>query len=238
MSKGYFITGTDTGVGKTVVTALLASILRRQGLHVGVMKPVETGCPRDGDHLMPQDSLFLRQISGCLAPQELVTPYTFAEPLAPAIAAERAGVTIEMKHIRKCYEQLLVEHDIVLVEGAGGLLVPLTAQFTMHDIAAELDLPVLIVVCNRLGAINHTALTVTVARERSQILGIVLNHIQAPDDDLAMHTNAHALRRWGKAPLLCQVPYMSIITAETLGTLGEQLTLDGPLLSAPENSLL
>ncbi len=79
MSKGYFITGTDTGVGKTVVTALLASVLRRRGLHVGVMKPVETGCPREGDHFAPQDSLFLRQVSGCTAPQELVTPYTFAD---------------------------------------------------------------------------------------------------------------------------------------------------------------
>jgi dethiobiotin synthetase len=226
MSKGYFITGTDTGVGKTVVTALLASIFRRQGLHVGVMKPVETGCPRYGDQLIPQDSLFLRQISGCTAPQELVTPYAFAEPLAPAIAAERAGITIEMKHIRRCYEQLLAEHDIVLVEGAGGLLVPLTAQFTMHDIAVELDLPVLIVVCNRLGAINHTALTVSVAHERSQVLGIVLNHIQAPDNDLAMQTNVDALRHWGKAPLLAQVPYLSVVTTEVLRSFVEQSTID------------
>jgi len=219
VSKGYFITGTDTGVGKTVVTALLASMLRRRGLCVGVMKPVETGCPREGDHLAPQDSLFLRQVSGCSAPQELVTPYTFAEPLAPAISAERTGITIEMKHIRRCYEQLLAEHDIVLVEGAGGLLVPLTAQLSMHDIAVELDLPVLVVACNKLGTINHTALTVTVARERSQVLGIVLNHIHAPDD-LAMQTNADALRRWGKAPLLCQIPYMPVVTPEALDSLG------------------
>ncbi|SRR6266849_3752536 len=228
MSKGYFITGTDTGVGKTVVTALLASVLRRRGLHVGVMKPVETGCPREGDHLAPQDSLFLRQVSGCTAPQELVTPYTFAEPLAPAIAAELAGITIEMKHIRRCYERLLAEHDIVLVEGAGGLLVPLTAQLSMHDIAVELDLPVLVVACNRLGTINHTALTVTVARERSQVLGIVLNHIQAPDD-LAMQTNADALRHWGKAPLLGQVRYMSVVTAEAIDLLGEYSVVDGLL---------
>ena len=230
MSKGYFITGTDTGVGKTVVTALLASMLRQRGLCVGVMKPVETGCPREGDHLAPQDSLFLRQISGCTAPQDLVTPYTFAEPLAPAIAAELAGITIEMKHIRRCYEQLLAEHDIVLVEGAGGLLVPLTAQLSMHDIAVELDLPVLIVACNRLGAINHTALTVTVARERSHVLGIVLNHIQAPDaDDLARQTNVDALRRWGKAPLLCQVPYMPTLAPDAFDSCVEQLAFDALL---------
>lgn len=226
MSKGYFITGTDTGVGKTVVTALLANTLRRQGLHVGVMKPVETGCPQDGNHLVPQDSLFLRQISGCTAPQELVTPYTFAEPLAPAIAAELAGITIEIQHIRKCYEQLLAEHDIVLVEGAGGLLVPLTAQLSMHDIAVKLDLPVLIVACNRLGTINHTALTVTIAHQRSQVLGIILNNIQA-SDNLAMQTNADALLRWGKAPLLGQVPYIPMLTAEAINLCGESLSLDG-----------
>ncbi len=238
MSKGYFITGTDTGVGKTVVTALLASALSKRGLRVGVMKPVETGCPREGDRLVPQDSLFLRQVSGCTAPQELVTPYTFAEPLAPAIAAQLAGSTIEMKHIRRCYEQLLAEYDIVLVEGAGGLLVPLTAQFSMHDIAVELNLPVLVVACNRLGAINHTLLTVTVAHERSQVLGIVLNHIQAPGNDLAMQTNADALRRWGKAPLFGQVPYMPIVTVETLDALGKQLVLDGLFPFASKNSLL
>jgi dethiobiotin synthetase len=225
MSKGYFITGTDTGVGKTVVTALLARVFSKRGLRVGVMKPVETGCPREGGHLMPQDSLFLRQVSGCTAPQELVTPYTFAEPLAPAIAAELAGSTIEMKRIRECYEQLLAEHDVVLVEGAGGLLVPLTAQLSMHDIAIELNLPVLVVACNKLGAINHTVLTVTVARERSQVLGIVLNHIQPPENDLAMQTNADALRRWGKVPLLGQVPYMSGVTAETLSLFVEQPTI-------------
>src|SRR5260370_5961756 len=116
MSKGYFITGTDTGVGKTVVTALLASVLRRRGLHVGVMKPVETGCPREGDHFAPQDSLFLRQVSGCTAPQELVTPYTFANPLPPAIAAQLVGITIEIIFIGRLYDQLLPVHDIALVE--------------------------------------------------------------------------------------------------------------------------
>lgn len=225
MKKGYFITGTDTGVGKTVVTALLAIILRRQGLRVGVMKPVETGCLRVEDQFAPQDALFLRQISGCTAPQALITPYAFAEPLAPAIAAERAGITIEMQHIRQCYQQLLVEHDVVLVEGAGGLLVPLTAQLSMHDIAIELDLPVLIVACNRLGTINHTALTVTIACQSSQVLGILLNNVQAAND-LAMLTNANALLHWGKAPLLCEIPYISIVTVEALYLLAESLSLD------------
>ncbi|MBV8823245.1 MAG: dethiobiotin synthase [Chloroflexi bacterium] len=228
MSKGCFITGTDTGVGKTIVTAALATALRKRGLRVGVMKPVETGCSMDSDRLQAQDSSLLRQASGCTAAVELVTPYTFAEPLTPALAAERVGITIDIKHIRRCYEKLLTEHDITLVEGAGGLLAPLTECLTMHDMAVELGLPVVIVARNVLGVINHTALTVTVARERSFVLGVVLNHTQPPSD-LAMLTNADALRRWGKAPLLCQLAYTTTLTPELLHVYGEQLVSTGLL---------
>ncbi|MBV9691817.1 MAG: dethiobiotin synthase [Ktedonobacteraceae bacterium] len=228
MSKACFITGTDTGVGKTIVTAALATALRKRGLRVGVMKPVETGCFMEGDRLQAQDACFLRKASGCTAAPPLVTPYTFAEPLTPALAAERAGVTIDIKHIRRCYEKLLAEHDIVLVEGAGGLLAPLTECLTMHDMAVELGLPILVVARNVLGIINHTALTVTVARERSFVLGVVLNCTQPPDD-LAMLTNADALRRWGKAPLLCQLAYTATLTPELLHAYGEQLVSMGLL---------
>lgn len=228
MNKGCFITGTDTGVGKTIVTAALACALCNRGLRVGVMKPVETGCPLEGGRLLPQDSLFLRHISGCRAAEELVTPYAFPEPLAPAIAAELAGVTIDMHHICQCYERLCSEHDIVLVEGAGGLLVPLTQQLTMHDMAIALDLPVLVVARNILGTINHTALTVTVARARSQVLGIVLNHTQL-SDELAVRTNADALRRWGKAPFLRGFSYSQKIDKDVLYSLGEQLDINGLL---------
>jgi dethiobiotin synthetase len=228
MSKGCFITGTDTGVGKTIVTAALATALRKRGLRVGVMKPVETGCSMDGDRLQAPDSYFLRQVSGCTSAQELVTPYTFAEPITPALAAERVGITIDIKHIRRCYEKLLTEHDIVLVEGAGGLLAPLTECLTMHDLAVELDLPLVIVARNVLGVINHTALTVTVARERSFVLGVVLNCTQ-PSSDLATLTNADALRRWGKAPLLCQLAYATTLTPELLYAYGKQLVSTGLL---------
>ena len=226
MGKGCFITGTDTGVGKTLVTATLATALRMRGLRVGVMKPAETGCPLVDGQLQPQDSLFLRLASGCRMPQELVTPYVFAEPLAPAIAAERAGIRIDFDHIQHCYEKLLVEHDFVLVEGAGGLLVPLTEQHHMHDLAVALDLPLVIVARNILGTINQTALTVTVARARSAVLGIVLNQIDAPSNDLAMQTNRDALLRWGRAPLLCQFPFIAEITPEVLGDVGAQLCQD------------
>src|SRR5450631_2774899 len=113
MGKGYFITGTDTGVGKTVITAALAAGLCKQGFSVGVMKPIETGCKNEEGELLPQDALFLRNSSGCTAPLELIVPYVLAEPLAPAIAAERMGISIDINYIHHCYQRLLAENDVV-----------------------------------------------------------------------------------------------------------------------------
>jgi dethiobiotin synthetase len=227
MKGGYFITGNDTSVGKTMVTAALATGLRRQGFKVGVMKPAETGCKEENGRLLPQDALFLRAASACSAPLELITPYAFAEPLAPAIAAERAGVTIDINHIRRCYHKLLAGHDLVLVEGAGGLLVPLTGELTMLDMAVALNLPLFIVARNVLGVINHTTLTVSVAGQRSVVLGVILNHTAPPDpDDLALQTNEQALQRWSGASLYCTLPYVSKLAAGALESLGEMLLTD------------
>jgi dethiobiotin synthetase len=220
-AKGLFITGTDTGVGKTRVTAVLAVALRQYGLRVGVMKPVETGCVEEDGQLLAQDSFFLRQISGCTALPEIVTPYMFREPLAPAIAAQHEGQEIDLDHIARCYEKLAAEHDIVLVEGAGGLLVPLTRQESFLDLATRLDFPILVVARNILGTINHTALTVTVASQCCRVIGIVLNTIAAEVQDASQTSNAEALQVWGGAPLVGQVPYVSEITVESLLKQGE-----------------
>jgi dethiobiotin synthetase len=215
-TRGLFITGTDTGVGKTQVAAVLAVALRSRGLRVGVMKPVETGCPVEQDRLMPQDSLFLRQISGCRASQELVTPYTFFEPLAPAVAARHEGREVDLAHLVHCYETLANEHDVVLVEGAGGLLVPLTQQESFLDLAASLDLPLLVVARNILGTINHAALTVVVASQRCRVLGIVLNTLSSAAEDESQASNVESLRLWGRAPLLGVLPYGPERTPESL----------------------
>lgn len=215
-ARGLFITGTDTGVGKTQVTAVLAVALQSRGFHVGVMKPAETGCPVQQGHLMPQDSLFLRQISGCRAPQELVTPYTFLEPLAPAVASQHEGQEIDIAHLVHCYELLANEHDIVLVEGAGGLLVPLTRQASFLDLAACLELPVLVVARNILGTINHTALTVIVASQCCRVLGTVLNTLSPEVEDESQASNMEALQIWGRAPLLGVLPYSPERAPESL----------------------
>jgi dethiobiotin synthetase len=224
--KGLFITGTDTGVGKTQITAILAVVLRQRGLRVGVMKPAETGCLLECGRWMAQDSLFLRQISGCTAPPELVTPYTFRAPLAPALAAQYEGQFVDLSHIKHCYEQLATEHDIVLVEGAGGLLVPLTEHESYLDLAAYLHLPILVVARNILGTINHTALTVCVAAQHCDVLGIILNTSTPDQQDESQTSNYEALRRWGRAPLLGYVPYAQERTPERLLTLSEGIDID------------
>jgi dethiobiotin synthetase len=236
MSQGLFITGTDTEVGKTVVTAVLAAVLAGRGLRVGVMKPAESGCPVQDGQLVPPDAMFLREAAACSAPLELVNPYRFAPPVTPALAAELAGVTIEIAHIQACYAQLAATHDIVLVEGAGGLLAPLTAEWSMHDLATALQLPILIVARNILGVINHTALTVTVARQTVPVIGIILND-QSPNVHPAEQSNADSLRRWGRAPLLGRVPYTPTLERNVLQSLGNNLDIDALLqaLGAPRS---
>ncbi|WP_376794062.1 dethiobiotin synthase [Thermogemmatispora sp.] len=239
MKWACFVTGTDTGVGKTVVTAALAVALRQRGLRVGVMKPAETDCPLEQGREGAHDAQLLQRAARCLAPLELVVPYALPLPLAPALSAEEAGVTIEPGEIVRCYRRLLATHDVVLVEGAGGLLVPLTAQQTMLDLAVTLRLPLLVVARNVLGVINHTCLTVAVASQRARVLGVVLNHPAPPDEsDPAVRSNAAALRRWCPVPLYGPAPYLTDLDEEALAVLGQQLLsaelLEGMALDVAE----
>ncbi len=172
-ARGLFVTGTDTGVGKTVVTCALARALRARGRAVGVMKPVETGVGPDG----PADALALRRAAASDAPLERICPQRFALPAAPTVAAAVEGRTVDLAAIHRAYDALRAEHDFVLVEGAGGLLVPLTQQATMADLAVDLGLPLLVVARAALGTINHTALTLEACRARKlPVAGVVICH--------------------------------------------------------------
>ncbi len=228
---GIFIAGTDTAVGKTVVGGAIGAALRGRGLQVGVMKPAESGCELIDGELVPADAEHLRDTSGCAAPLSVVCPYQFAEPLTPALAAERAGETIDMLHIRNCFAKLQAEHDVMLVESAGGLLSPLTDTHTMRDLAVAMGLPVLIVARNMLGTINHTALTVGAARDAGlTVLGVVLNHTECVEDVAAL-TNAQAVARWGGAPLLAVVPWAPSLDMAAIAAVGE------PIIAALEAGL-
>ena len=232
-SRGLFITGTDTGVGKTVVAAALISALKARGLDIGVMKPAESGCPRDNKGaLIPEDALFLKAVAESTDSPNLINPYAFEQPLAPALAAEMSGVDIRMETIIASYNALAQNHDLVIVEGAGGLLAPLTQKERMLDLACTLKMPILIVAKNVLGVINHADLTVRVAQGAgTQVAGIVLNHTSY-DDHPAIRTNAASLQRWVAAPYLGEMPYLSSLDYNILGQTAENnLKLDSLLKS-------
>lgn len=197
---GLFVTGTDTGVGKTFVACGIASALRARGRRVGVMKPVETGCG-DGPARRPADALALRAAAGSTLPIDRVCPCRLAAPLAPLVAARLENARIDPEVLVTAFRAIEKEHDLTLVEGAGGLLVPIAERYSMADLARDLDLPLLVVVDSKLGAINHTLLTLEAAAARGlAVRGYVLNHASAADEAAA--TNAAALARCAEAPCL------------------------------------
>jgi len=198
--SALFITGTDTGVGKTFVACALARAFRERGRRVAVMKPVETGV--EGE---PADALALRGAADP-APLDDICPYRLRAPLAPAVAARLEGVTIDVARLVALVARRRQEADVLLVEGAGGLVVPLDARTTYAELAARAGLPLLIVGANRLGVINHCALTARVAAAAGlAVRGFVLSQ-PAPTTDASAATNAEAiatltgLRRVGVLP--------------------------------------
>lgn len=194
MTSGIFITGTDTGVGKTYVAAGIAAALRRRGNDVGVMKPAETGCVMRGGRLVPRDALRLMKAAGARDALELVNPYRFRKPLAPMAAAGLDGKKINLNRIINAYQTLSRGHDFMIVEGAGGIMVPLTGHYSYLDLAKALGLPVLIIARPGLGTINHTLLTVAALRQRKiAIAGIVINYTEDKKPGLAEKTNPTAI---------------------------------------------
>jgi dethiobiotin synthetase len=159
MSTGFFVTGTDTGVGKTRVSAGLIAALRAQGLRVTGMKPVASGCVTTPKGLRNADALALQAASGLDLPYELLNPYAFAPAIAPHLAAKDAGVAIRFAVIAQAHARLAAQSDCVVVEGVGGWRVPLGPDGDVADMAMHLALPVVLVVGLRLGCLNHAALT-------------------------------------------------------------------------------
>lgn len=191
---GLFITGTDTGVGKTFVARGLAGALRQRGAHVGVMKPVETGCGPSNQR-SPSDAAALATAAGSRLDLAYICPYQLEAPLAPDVAARLENIRVDPQSIVARYHEIASSHDITLVEGAGGLLVPIVARYTMADLADDLGIPLVVVVDSKLGAINHTLLTLEAAASREiEVCGYVINHT-SDKPDMASETNAALLGR-------------------------------------------
>lgn len=165
----YFITGTDTGIGKSVITAGICRILRSKGYDIGVMKPVSTG-GRD-------DAIFLKKQSDLNTSLDIINPFYFRHPIAPLFAAQLEHKTINISKILSAYRTLKKSHQGVIVEGAGGLLVPLKQNYLMADLIKDMKLPLIIVTRPTLGTINHTLLTINSAREyKLNIKGFIVNY--------------------------------------------------------------
>lgn len=194
LQRSILVTGTDTGVGKTTVACAIAAAAAMRGCSVGVLKPIETGCrPDPRGVLIPEDAENLRYFSGCEESIDTICPYRFTDPLAPSVAAVRDGHDIQVDAIVDTIRSFRRRYDLTIVEGAGGLLVPIWADTTFADLADQAELPLLIVVGNRLGAINHAQLTAGWARAVGlETLGYVVNSLQR-DQDLAARTNIDVL---------------------------------------------
>jgi dethiobiotin synthetase len=206
VNGGYFITGTDTGVGKTWLTVALMRHLQGQGQRVAAMKPVASDCRLTDGMLKNDDALLLQRYASMEIPYQLVNPYALELPIAPHIAAEKAGITIDFGVIGSAYRQLRQNSDMVLVEGIGGWMVPLSTALNVADLAAYMDLPVIIVVGIRLGCINHALLTCrAVLASAVRCAGWLASCLdpQMP----ALQENILALQKLLPVPLLGILPY-------------------------------
>jgi len=204
--RGVLVTGTDTGVGKTVVSAALLHALGARGHRTVGMKPVASGAERVGGRLVNEDVEALVAASNVQAPPHLVNPYCFAPAIAPHLAAGLAGRTISLPRLRSAYEGLCSRADRIVVEGAGGLLVPLNRRRDFGHLAQYLDVPVVLVVGMRLGCLNHALLTAEILRWRGlRFAGWVANRV---DPAMARFgRNVEELRSRLDAPLLGVVPH-------------------------------
>lgn len=203
MKKAFFITGTDTGVGKTRVACTLLQAFAAQGQRVVGMKPVAAGCDENG---VFEDVAMLRAASNIEAAIEHINPYRFAPAVAPHIAAGLTGLQISFAPIINAFQVLQHQADVVIVEGAGGIAVPLNEHQDMSDLALSLNIPVILVVGMRLGCLNHALLSAQAIRQKGlQLSGWIANYL-TPDMAVAEDNERTLLQRL-ESPLLASFPY-------------------------------
>ncbi len=217
MPKGFFITGTDTGVGKTIAAGVVIKAMNSLGLKTCAMKPIESGCGREGDVLIPYDGMFLKQIAHMNEPLTTITPCCFESPLAPLSASEIDMRDIDMAEIKKAFAVLSMTYEAIVVESIGGIMVPISKGIYTVGLAAELGLPLLVIARPGLGTVNHTMLTVNCAlREGLQVAGIILNYSKPPENSLAEKTNPMLLSQVCPVPIIGILPYLESIDEDAI----------------------
>ncbi|OIO38983.1 MAG: dethiobiotin synthase [Candidatus Omnitrophica bacterium CG1_02_49_10] len=221
MKKGIFITATDTGVGKTVIAGAIASALKSAGADVGVMKPVATGGK------VSPDALFLMRCVDCKDPMELVNPVCLEPPLSPNVAAKISGIPIELELIWSAWKELLKRHEFIVVEGIGGIKVPIKDDFFVTDMIRRMDLAAIIVSRPSLGTINHTLLTIDAARSNGiEVAGVIFNGYKEGETGIAEETNPDVIRDIAGVKILGRVPYLSKVSVDS-GDVGDIMDLRG-----------
>ena len=225
MAKGIFITATDTGVGKTIVAATIIRALKGQGIKVGAMKPIETGCMSRNGVLVPSDGGFLKESSGMDDSLDLITPVRFELPLAPHIASQREGIAVELGKVFDAYRVLSSKYDFMVVEGIGGVLVPLAGKATgnvprtyfLVDLIKELKMPAVVVTRPALGTINHTLLTVWhLLNEGVDVAGIIISFSTPEEGTIAETTNPQALKELCPVPIIGVIPWLKATSLEAI----------------------
>jgi dethiobiotin synthetase len=220
---GLFVTGTDTGVGKTLIAGAIAKILTRKGLRVGVFKPIATGCKHSWDGLISSDTEFLAYCANSNLSLSTITPIGYRTPAAPIISAALDGSAIDFDRIAAAYKDICQNSDAVLVEGIGGVRVPLTEEFDLLDLAVEFALPVVIVARPNLGTINHTLMTIDCIRaacgEQSRtaelkITGVVINGYNATESTVAEDTAPEVIAKCSGVDILAVVPFDETVSIE------------------------
>ncbi len=205
--RGVFITGTDTDVGKTWVAAGLTAALRERDVNALYFKPFQSGCPLEGGRLIPTDARLAKEVAGLKEPLDVLTPVTLRLPLAPGVAAAQARVEVDLKRIAAGVRDLAARYEFLVVEGAGGLYVPLIGMdFLVLDLIRWLDLPLVVVAKSGLGTINHTVLTVKAALAAGiEVAGVILN--RWPErSGLAEETNPAVIAALSGVPILGRLP--------------------------------
>lgn len=213
--NGIFVTATDTETGKTIVAGHIAAAIRSLGHDVGVMKPVASDCVcrknlvTGEEKFISEDAELLVKLSGSTDPLEEIAPLCFREPLAPMPAAEIERKPVELDLVRQAWTRLGARHDFMVVEGIGGVMVPITADYYLLDMIVEFGLPALVVTRTGLGTLNHTILTVNTLRAKGvEVAGIVMNECKPAEDSLAEKTNPAVLEKCLDLPVICTIPHL------------------------------
>ena len=217
MTKGIFITGTDTGIGKTIIAGGITASLKSRKIDVGVMKPIETGISKVNGSWKLQDGEFLKKAADINDPDHLITPYCFKNPLAPYAAADLENIRIDLNKVHHAFIELTSRHQFVVIEGAGGLLVPIQKDYLHANLIKDFNIPVVVVARSGLGTINHTLLTLKVAQSYGiKVSGIIFNNYSDRNYGTAEKTNPKIIEDLSSIPVLGEMPFLSNLSLKNL----------------------